>query len=98
MSRHDSTNQNCDKVRYQGAADVLCTCDVDDPEDVPAPSTIMRDAAPSSGGVMLSGDHAASYRELQASTRELKAAQDLFKAAEGRWRAALDRFQAEMLR
>jgi hypothetical protein len=107
MSRHDPSNNNCDKVRYAGADGVLCTCEFDSPDDAPVPSTVASAFASgvaldtqrrSAGDVLLSGCHAASYLELQAATRDLEAAKALLRPAEQRWRAALDRFHAEMLR
>lgn len=94
---HNASNPNCDKNQYAGSDNVRCTCDIDSPDDVPPPSTVIRDPATTfatypaqTGQVVLSGRRAATHAELEAATREYRAAQQLLKPAEERWRRAMD--------
>lgn len=100
---HNPSNPNCDKNQYAGADGVRCTCDVDSPDDVPPPSTVVRaDAAFANyqtqpGMVTLTGRRAATHAELEAATREYRAAQQLLKPAEERWRRAVDAHMEALL-
>lgn len=96
--KHNPSNPLCDLVMYAGSAEVRCTCDVDDPDDAPRPSTVVAPSAVGRTPAGQSGSEAAAYAELKAAAIELKAAQQLVKPAEERWRKALDALHAEMLR
>ena len=96
--RHNPNNPLCDKSQYPDGADVKCTCDIDEPDDAPAPSTVIppqlvaRLAHPAQRPPMSTWD------EFQAAVKELDAARKLLKPAEERWRKALDELHAEILR
>lgn len=105
--RHDPNNSLCDKNAYAGmGGDHKCTCDVDDAEDAPAPSTVLppdaRNAGlgsgPTGGAVTLTGGAAAAWVEFQAASREYDAARALIVPAEQRLKAAIDRLGAEAVR
>ena len=103
---HNPSNPNCDKNQYAGSDGVRCTCDIDSADDVPAPSTVVRDGPPNvaawipvvqPGSVVLTGRRASTHTELEAATREYRAAQQLLKPAEERWRRAMDAHMEALL-
>lgn len=94
--RHDPANTNCDKVRYAGADDVLCTCD----EDTPAPSTVLPPGAVLGSGSTaptLSPRALSTLAEYRAAALDLDAARKMLAPAEARFRAALDAFTAALI-
>lgn len=100
--RHNPNNSQCDKNVYAGADDIKCTCDIDDADNVPAPSVSIAPAGPPAvaaapGQIVLTGRSAQTYAELVAATRELDAARKLLTPAEARWRSALDAHSEAML-
>lgn len=98
--RHDPDNTLCDKNTYAGADGVLCTCGIDDPADVPAPSVRPAPAVqmPAGESGRMSAREALAYGELKAAARELDVAKAMLKPAEERWRRALDTLHEAMLR
>ncbi len=103
--RHDPSNPNCDKTAYgPDAQDVKCTCDVDTPDDVPRPSTVIpagllaQIASPGGDHVTLTGRKAQVYRELEEATRELDAARKLMAPAQERFTRAMNAMGEEMCR
>lgn len=95
--RHDTDNALCDKNTYPGADGVLCTCGIDDPADVPAPSVRPVQMPVGETGRM-SARESLAYGELKVAARELDAAKAMLKPAEERWRRALDTLHEAMLR
>jgi hypothetical protein len=97
--KHNPNNSLCDLVMYAGAEDVKCSCDVDDPEDAPGPSTVFSPSTRRHATVGPAGTaEAAAYAELKAAAIDLDAARKMLEPCEKRWRAALDRLHEEMLR
>ena len=92
--RHDPKNTNCDKVRYEGAEDVLCSCD----EDTPAPSTVLAEVHTndiSTAGCVLRGREAQLYAEFRAASQQLDIARRQLEPAQARYRAALEALSNE---
>ena len=100
---HNPSNPNCDKNQYAGSDGVRCTCDIDSPDDVPAPSTVVRDrqwiaAMPTEqGAVVLTGRRALLHAELERTTRDLDAARKLLAPAEAAWRKAMDAYMEALV-
>lgn len=103
--RHDPSNSQCDKNQYGDAPDVRCTCDIDDPEDAPAPSTVVTPdprppfgavlAAP--GSVVLQGRAASTHSELKVAGQRYQAAQLAYEKAKYEYQQALDAHMKELL-
>lgn len=98
--RHNPNNAHCDKVVYAGAENIQCTCDIDDADEVPAPSVVMPAGFAHAISVPagIPPREATAYAELKAAARELDAAKQMLKPAEERWRRALDSLHEAMLR
>lgn len=94
--RHDPDNRNCDRNQYGDVEGVLCSCDVDSPDDAPMPSTVM---APALVARLANAGRtqSATLERFEASVRALDLAKKAMAPAEAEWRAALDALHAEIL-